>query len=81
MEGIEKQWDQLSDKLSQREKSLQDALEVSKQYYDILEELSDWTADYGDQVEHLPIVPAQTDAIKQQKDKVQVSFYLLHNIV
>ena len=73
MEDIEEKWDKLSGKLDQRESSLKDALDLSRQYYDVLQDLTEWTADYNEQIEHLPIVHTQPDIIEQQRQHTKVS--------
>ena len=72
LEDIEGKWEKLNSKLEQRENRLEDALDLSRQYYDVLQDLTDWTAEFNDQIEHLPIVRTQPDLIEQQRQYTKV---------
>ena len=72
LDNINQSWDKLAKKLGQREAALKDTLDLSRQYYDVLQGLTDWTAEFGDKIDHLPPVGNQAEEIEQQKEKLKV---------
>ncbi len=57
----------------EREASLNDTLGTASQYYDVLQELSDWLPGVNERLEAMPPISAQPDVIQQQKLDTEVS--------
>ena len=73
IEEINKAWDKLQHKLSEREKGLHSMQDLSTQFYDHLQTMSEWLAEVGDTMDALPPVGNQPEVISEQKDQVRVS--------
>lgn len=66
-----KNWDKLQYKLKERHAHLKDVLDLSTQYYDVLQKLSDWLPVAMETVESWPPVSAQPQQIAEQRAEVE----------
>lgn len=70
---ISKSWERLSDKLSEREKSLTSVEGLSQQFSDTLQDLSNWMTDYMTTVDNLPPVASSPEKHQEHLREIHVS--------
>ena len=68
---VNKSWDKLQCKLGEREAHLKDILDLSTQYYDALQKLSEWLPEITDKMDTMPAVATQPEVVQQQKEDVR----------
>ena len=78
IEAVNNRWDKLTRKLGEREEGVKNILDLSTQYYDVLQRLSEWLPDIADRFDSLPPVGTQPEVIGEQKQELMVSICTFH---
>ena len=71
LDEINKSWDKVQGRLEEREATLKDTLAVSTQYYDVLQELTEWLPTMQEKMESLPVISTQADMVAEQKSQLK----------
>ena len=74
IEEINRGWDKLQHKLSEREISLKEMQDLSTRYYEDLQALSEWVGEAADNVDSLSPVGQQPEVIAEQREELAVRY-------